>query len=59
MNVKSMIMSFGAERTEVQSTTKLLLEIRSFTKHNVIYERLSTTALHTLIQPSFEIHRHM
>lgn len=56
MNVKSMTRSFGAERVVVQNTSKLLLEIKSFTKHKVIYVRLSTKALHTLIQPSFEIH---
>lgn len=40
----------------IHNTSKLLLEIKFFRQYKVIHTRLGSKALHTLVQPSCEIH---
>lgn len=54
--MESTILNFGAEKIVIQNTSKLLLKIKSFTQYEVIHIRLSSKALHTLVQPSCGIH---
>lgn len=56
IHVESRILSFGAERIVIHNTSKLLLEIKSFTQYKVIHIRLNSKVLHTLVQPPCEIH---
>lgn len=54
--MESIILNFGEEKIVIQNTSKLLLKIKSFTQYKVIHIKLSSKALHTLVQPSCGIH---